>query len=403
MIKTATREINISATGAGRNTSGTVGPAPVKTSGISVPAQPLALPKTRPMEISVLFVDDEPALLDIGKIYLEREAGVTVTIALSAAEGLKHLEKSSFDAIVSDYQMPVMDGIGFLKEVRSRSRSLPFLIFTGKGREAVVIEALNSGADYYIQKGGEPISQYAELGHKIRRAVQQRRGEAALKRKHAILQAILAASPQGIAYVRNRTFQWVNDSLAAMLGYHRNELRGLHLAKLYENAGAYEEIGHRIQQDLKSAGKCTIITRFRHKDGFSIDTEIHIAPLDAGNLHFGHMILMNDISKKIAAAKVVVAPAGLPHLELSPVIEVSPGGKITYYNDAAIAAMVQYGSHGTLEEFFPSDLPEILCRMDEKGVGSIYRDVRIGTALFREHITLSPQFRIARISAVQVP
>jgi hypothetical protein len=65
--------------------------------------------------------------------------------------------------------------------------------------------------------------------------------------------------------------------------------------------------------------------------------------------------------------------------------------------------MVQYGSNGTLEEFFPLDLPEILMRMDEKGVGSIYRDVMIGTVLFREHITLSPQFRIARISAVQIP
>jgi len=355
------------------------------------------------MVISVLFVDDEPALLDIGKTYLEREAGVTVTTVQSAAEALEILKNTTFDAIVSDYQMPVMDGIGFLKEVRTCTRSLPFIIFTGKGREEVVIEALNSGADYYIQKGGEPKSQYAELGHKIRRAVQQRRAETALWRKHAILRAILAASPNGIAYVRNRTFQWVNDSLATMLGYERDDLKGLHLEHLYETPQVYQEIGNRIQQDLKSTGKSTIITRFRHKGGFSIDTEIHISPLDAGNLHFGHMILMNDISRKISAAKNIASPSGLPHLELTPVIEVNPGGRITYYNDAAIAAMAQYGSKGSLEEFFPMDLTEILMRMDEKGVGSIYRDVMIGTALFREHITLSPQFRIARISAVPVP
>jgi PAS domain S-box-containing protein len=402
MIKDAIRHVLISATAQDRNTADIPVPESAQTPRHPIDAPPLPSRKEGQQEISVLFVDDEPALLDIGKIYLERQDGVTVTTALSAADGLRLLETGSFDAIVSDYQMPEMNGIEFLKVVRTRFRSLPFIIFTGKGREEVVIDALNSGADHYIQKGGEPRSQYAELGHRIRCSVQQRRSEAELQRKHAILRAILAASPNGIGYVRNRTFQWTNDSLAEMLGYGRDELKGMHLENLYENSGVYDTIGNRIQQDLKEKGKSTITTRFRHKDGFAIDAEIHIAPLDTGNLHFGHMILMADMSRKVAAAKAAAGPAGLPHLELSPVIEVTPGGKITYYNDAAITAMGRFGSRGSLEEFFPPDLPEIFLRMDEKEVGSIFRDVMIGTALFREHITLSPQFRIARISAVLV-
>jgi PAS domain S-box-containing protein len=361
--------------------------------------QELTGPGQKPMAISLLLVDDEPSLLDIGKTYLERIPGITVTPAESAASALVLLEGRAFDAIVSDYQMPEMDGITFLKNVRARTRTLPFILFTGKGREDVVIEALNSGADYYLQKGGEPKSQYAELAHKVRRSVEQRRAEANLKRKHVILRAILAASPQGIAYVLNRTFQWVNDSLAAMLGYTRHELKGKHLRELYENPETYEQIGNRIQQDLKCGGRSRIITRFRHRKGFSIDTEIHIAPLDSGNLHFGHMIHMSDISRKVAAMQDVQNPAGLPHLELTPVIEVDSNGKIMYYNDAAIDAMAIFGSRGSLEEFFPPDLKEILSSMDEKDVGSIYRDVQVGTAAFRLHITLSSQFRIARISA----
>jgi PAS domain S-box-containing protein len=356
----------------------------------------------KPVSISLLLVDDEPALLEIGQLFLERIPGITVTTADSAESALRRLEQGRFDAVVSDYQMPGMDGITFLQEVRGRSWTLPFILFTGKGREDVVIKALNSGADYYLQKGGDPRSLYAELAHKVKRSVEQRRAESALRRKHAILRAILAASPNGIAYVRNRTFQWVNDSLASMLGYRRAELRGLHLENLYENPRAYQEIGNRIQQDLRTTGRSTIITRFRHKGGFSIDTEIHIAPLDAGNLHFGHMILMNDISWKIAAAKDAATPTGLPHLELSPVIEVDRDGNITYYNDAAVAALARFGSRGTLEEFFPPDLPEILRHMDDKNTGSIYRDVRVGTAAFREHITLSTQFQIARLSALQL-
>ena len=132
--------------------------------------------------ISILLVDDEPLLLDVGRLYLERTPGITVTIAGSAAEALKLFSEESFDAIVSDYQIPEMDGIAFLREVRHRSLAQPFIIFTDKGREDVVIEALNNAADYYVQKGGDPIAQYAELLHKVRRAVRQRRAEAALRK-----------------------------------------------------------------------------------------------------------------------------------------------------------------------------------------------------------------------------
>jgi PAS domain S-box-containing protein len=307
----------------------------------------------------------------------------------------------AFDAIVSDFQMTGLDGIAFLQIIRKLSRTLPFILFTGKGREDVVIEALNSGADYYLQKGGDPKSQYTELAHKVKRAVSQRRAESALKRKHAVLRAILSASPYGIAYVRNRTFQWVNDSLAGMLGYRRDDLKGLHLSALYENRQTYEEIGRRIQQDLRAHAKARIITRFRHSKGFSIDTEIHIAPLDSGNLHFGHMILMADISEKVAAIREV-RTTGIPHLELTPVIEVDESGRITYYNDAALDAMVKYGSRGSLEEFFPEDLDQILTRMDAKDTKSIFREVCLGTTMYRVHVTLSAKFRVARLSAVAV-
>ena len=357
-------------------------------------------PDLKPMTISLLFVDDEPSLLEIGQIFLERTPGITVTTSESAESALRELEQTPFDAIVSDYQMPGMDGIAFLQEVRGRSLTLPFILFTGKGREEIVINALNSGADYYLQKGGDPKSQYAELAHKVKRSVEQRRAESDLKRKHEVLQAILSASPQGIAYVRNQNVQWVNDSLAAMLGYQRDELKGLDLGNLYENSQTYVEIGRRVQQDLKDFKKSTIITRFKHKSGFAIDAEIHIAPLDAGNLHLGHMIVMSDISRKVAAVRDVKNPNAIPHLELTPVIEVDQKGKITYYNDAAINAMVQDGSRGSLEEFFPHDLPEILSRMDEKDTGSIFRDVNVGRVTYRVHITLSAKFRMARLSAV---
>jgi DNA-binding response OmpR family regulator len=106
----------------------------------------------------ILYVDDEPCLLDIGKLFLERSGQFSVDIITDAPAALCLLDTKTYDAIVSDYQMPDMDGIAFLKKVRTSGNTTPFILFTGKGREEIVIEAINSGADFYIQKGGEPRS-----------------------------------------------------------------------------------------------------------------------------------------------------------------------------------------------------------------------------------------------------
>jgi len=131
--------------------------------------------------ISVLYVDDEPALLDLTRRFLERDREYSVDCAVSARIALEKISSRPYDVIVSDYQMPGMDGISFLKSLRASGNSTPFIIFTGKGREEVVIQALNEGADFYLQKGGDPNAQFAELAHKVRQAVQQQRAEARIR------------------------------------------------------------------------------------------------------------------------------------------------------------------------------------------------------------------------------
>ena len=56
--------------------------------------------------ISILYVDDEPALLEIGKLFLENSGITTVDTVTSAPKALLALAKKRYDAIISDYQMP---------------------------------------------------------------------------------------------------------------------------------------------------------------------------------------------------------------------------------------------------------------------------------------------------------
>jgi PAS domain S-box-containing protein len=154
--------------------------------------------------IRVLYVDDEPALLDLARMFMEQSGDFTVTITTNAPEAIRILGQERYDAIVSDYQMPEMDGIEFLKQVRATDKSIPFIIFTGKGREEIAIEAFENGADGYIQKGGDAKSQFGELAHKIHATVDHRRADMqviALNR----LYTVLSATNKAIVRIHDKT------------------------------------------------------------------------------------------------------------------------------------------------------------------------------------------------------
>ncbi len=121
------------------------------------------------MSVKTLIVDDETTLLEQAEVFLERIGKeIEVSTVNSVEKALDMLEDDDFDVIVSDYQMPKTNGLEFLKEIREeRNCDLPFIMFTGKGREKVAIKALNLGADRYLQKKGTPKSQYEILGDSI--------------------------------------------------------------------------------------------------------------------------------------------------------------------------------------------------------------------------------------------
>jgi len=135
----------------------------------------------RPPVLSVLYVDDEPVLLEIFKLFLERRPDIFVSTASSVDQAMALLDSLAFDVIISDYQMPGTDGIAFLKLLRANNLSIPFILYTGRGRDEVMEEALANGARFYIQKGGNPRTQFAEIDLKIREAYRMNRPEAILQ------------------------------------------------------------------------------------------------------------------------------------------------------------------------------------------------------------------------------
>ena len=177
--------------------------------------------------IKVLYVDDEPGLLEIGKIFLELTGDFNVVLQESASAALDLLRTVHFDAVISDYQMPEMDGIEFLGRVRQEFGQIPFILFTGRGREEVVILALNRGADFYLQKGGEPESQFAELAHKIRQAVHRRNADIALEESERRYREVVETQTEFITRFRpDGTHLFVNEAYCRYFGRQREEIIG---------------------------------------------------------------------------------------------------------------------------------------------------------------------------------
>jgi len=175
----------------------------------------------------VLYVDDEPSLLEIGKIFLERGGEFSVDTITSAPDALNLMQSANYDAIISDYLMPEMDGIEFLKRVRNSGNRIPFILFTGRGREEIVIQALNEGADFYLQKGGEPLSQFTELAYKIRQAVQRQRAEAIIRDHERREQDIINFLPDATVAIDKNGFviAW-NRAMEEMTGISASDMLG---------------------------------------------------------------------------------------------------------------------------------------------------------------------------------
>ncbi|PWR74785.1 PAS domain S-box protein [Methanospirillum stamsii] len=178
-------------------------------------------------QISLLYVDDEEDLLSLGKAFLERTGEFRVDILNSALQAINSSKIPTYDAIISDFQMPEMDGIQFLKAVREKFGDVPFILFTGRGREEVVIEAINNGADFYLQKGGDPKSLFAELSHKVIQAVRSKTIESSLRESNKRLLDFINFLPDA-TFAINRSGEVIawNRAIEEMTGVSSQEMLG---------------------------------------------------------------------------------------------------------------------------------------------------------------------------------
>lgn len=123
----------------------------------------------------VLVVDDDGAMADLTATQLTRlipEA--TVRTETDPQRALTRLATERTHCLVSDYDMPVLNGLDLLDRVRRDHPQMPFILFTGKGSEEIASDAISAGVTDYLQKrtGSE---HYEVLANRVRNAVSRQR------------------------------------------------------------------------------------------------------------------------------------------------------------------------------------------------------------------------------------
>lgn len=178
-------------------------------------------------KITVLVVDDDPDLLDLTATFLERERGEFDILREQGAEDvLARLDGETVDAVVSDYDMPRMNGLDLLDAIREEHEELPFILFTAKGSEEIASEAVSKGVTDYLQKGSD-VSQYSLLANRIENAAEQYETTRALKRSQEKFSKLVMNSSDVLAIVNDSgEFEYISPACEQVLGYGQRELVG---------------------------------------------------------------------------------------------------------------------------------------------------------------------------------
>jgi PAS domain S-box-containing protein len=229
---------------------------------------------TQEAPLSILHVDDDPELGALVELYLERDQSYRVTTETDPRAALERVRGGeSFDCIVSDYNMPRMDGIEFLEALRTTHPDLPFLLFSGEETTEIAAEIIQAGLTDYLRKGfgSDP---YAMLVRRVGHAVDSD-GQFDPKAETTL---------DGVGVVgTDERFDEVDEAYASFYEYDPEEIAGKHWTELHPESEV-EHIRSNVLPVVRDGGQWSGRSEGLRADGSTFTESKMVAPLSDGRL-----------------------------------------------------------------------------------------------------------------------
>lgn len=200
-------------------------------------------------KIRLLHLDDNEDDRVIAKHHFTRlSESIEIVWAKSAEEARDMIRQGKVDCVISDYQMPVEDGLSFLKSLRMYDVDLPFILFTGHGNEEIASRAFKLGADDYFSKisGSSAYERVLNSAFNLVEAFHHKRDSERLESR---FRQLFEENVSGAFQVSlDGAIVEANESFYTMLGFEDEESReSLRMSGLFERPAAWQHFAGMIK------------------------------------------------------------------------------------------------------------------------------------------------------------
>jgi DNA-binding response OmpR family regulator len=226
----------------------------------------------RGKQMHILVIDDNQELL-FGLKKLLTEASFDVHTAYNLAEGNMALEKQNYDLIILDWMLPDGSGVVFLKEQRRRYLdTTPVLLLSSKGETLEKVEALDAGADDYMQKPFSNIELMARVRVLLRRESCQKQSEIVIDNLKVNLSSHEILVDNKAITLSKKEFELLEflllNSNVVLTRYQINE----HLNREFDSFRSSNLVDAHIKNLRKKLGLASVVIQTVRGVGFKIAT-----------------------------------------------------------------------------------------------------------------------------------
>ncbi|MBF0300225.1 MAG: response regulator [Oligoflexia bacterium] len=239
-------------------------------------------------QVKILIVEDTAIQAKKLKFYLEK-LGYQIVWSENGKLALEELDKNSFHLVITDVQMPEMNGLEMLESIRSNSKlkNTPVIVITTLDNDDVCEQSITLGADDFIAK---PF-QHREINLRIQNILERKRSEEFTR----IQLNAIESSMDGMAILnQNGQYIYVNEAQVKVFGYvGSEEFVGNYWESLYEE-NEIKKLNEEIWPIFKKEGKWLGEIMAKRKDGTKYEQEISLTMIDNGKF----VSICRDISER---------------------------------------------------------------------------------------------------------
>lgn len=249
--------------------------------------------------ISVLIVDDEPSIVEQLALILGRRVEVFYT-AYNGKEGYECYSREHPDLIISDIDMPIMNGIDFLKLVRADDLHIPFILSTGLKSLDILIEAIEHGITAFLPK---PLQIHGLIA-KLEEVANHKALELEAKNSTLLVEQYKKIVDDSIIVSKadtNGIITYVNDMFCKVSGYSRDELIG-QPHNIVRDPSMPSSVFKGLWETIQSKKIWHGLIHNRAKDGsrYTVKSSISAVTDSAGNI-IEYMALREDVTELLRA------------------------------------------------------------------------------------------------------